>query len=75
MSNGLRNPAARDTGQLAAIVNNRLKRIQYPPARIDGVLARPDSPSSPEPLQTPACPVPELTLGRSALAPQRRAFG
>jgi hypothetical protein len=49
MSNGLGNLAAGDTGQLAVNVQNRLKRIQYPPARLDGVLARLGSPSSPEP--------------------------
>jgi hypothetical protein len=40
-------PAARDTDQLAAIANNRLKRIQYSPARIDGSSPRPDSPLQP----------------------------
>ena len=75
MSNGLRNPAARGIDQLAINVKNRRKRIQHAPARIDGVLARPGSPSNPGPPQAPACPVPELTLGSSALAPQRRAFG
>jgi hypothetical protein len=36
MKNGLGNLAARDVGQLGAIVKNRLKRIQYRPALIDG---------------------------------------
>ena len=45
--NGLGNLAARDVDQLAAIVKNRLKRIQYRPALIDGSSPRPDSPSSP----------------------------
>jgi putative transposase len=40
MKNGLGNLAARDIGQLAAIVKNRLERIQDSPARIDGVLAQ-----------------------------------
>ena len=31
MKNGLGNLAARDVGQLAAVVRNRLKRIQYRP--------------------------------------------
>ncbi len=34
--NGLGNLAARNVGELAAIVRNRLKRIQYRPALIDG---------------------------------------
>ena len=33
--------------QLAAIIRNRLKRIQYLPALIEGFLARPDSASNP----------------------------
>ncbi len=40
MKNGLGNLAATDTGQLPAIVRNRLKRIQYRPALIDGFLAQ-----------------------------------
>ena len=40
MKNGLGNLAARDVDQLAAIVKNRLKRIQYRPALIDGFLAQ-----------------------------------
>ncbi len=39
MKNGLGNLAARSVDQLAAIVRNRLKRIQYRPALIDGGLA------------------------------------
>ena len=69
MNNGVGNPSARDIDQLAVNVKNRLKRIQHAPARIDGVLARANSPSTPEPPQTPVCSVPELTLGSSALAP------
>ena len=34
--NGLGNLAACNVGELAAIVRNRLKRIQYRPALIDG---------------------------------------
>ena len=37
MKNGLGNLAARDVDQLAAIMKNRLKRIQYRPALIDGI--------------------------------------
>ena len=47
MKNGLGNLAARNVDQLAAIVRNRLKRIEYRPALIDGFLARPDSHSNP----------------------------
>ena len=32
--------AARDVDQLAVIIKNRLKRIQYRPALIDGFLAQ-----------------------------------
>jgi hypothetical protein len=40
MKNSLGNLAVRDVGQLAAIVKNRLKSIQYRPALIDGFLAQ-----------------------------------
>ena len=40
MKNGLGNLAAGNLDQLAAIVRNRLKRIQYRPALIDGFLAQ-----------------------------------
>ena len=40
MKNGLGNLAASIVGQLAAIARNRLKRIQYRPALIDGFLAQ-----------------------------------
>ena len=40
MKNGLGNLAARNVGQLAAIIRNRLKRIQYQPVLIDGFLAQ-----------------------------------
>ena len=40
MKNGLGNLAVRNVDQLAAIVKNRLKRIQYRPALIDGFLAQ-----------------------------------
>ena len=40
MKNGLGNLAASNVGQLAAIVRNRLKRIQYRPALIDGFPAQ-----------------------------------
>ncbi|HVB45888.1 MAG TPA: hypothetical protein VNF47_24705 [Streptosporangiaceae bacterium] len=36
--------AARNVDQLAAIVKNRLKRIQYRPQLIDGFLAQTDRP-------------------------------
>jgi putative transposase len=40
MKNGLGNLAARDVEQLAAIIKNRLKSIQYRPALIEGFLAQ-----------------------------------
>jgi hypothetical protein len=49
MKNGLGNLAARDVDQLAAIVKNRLKRIQYRPALIDGFLAQTGLALEPEP--------------------------
>jgi putative transposase len=36
MKNGLGNLAARDVDDLAAIVRNRLKRVQHRPGFIDG---------------------------------------
>jgi transposase len=39
MKNGPGNLAVRDVDQLAAIIKNRLKRIQYRPALIEGFLA------------------------------------
>jgi hypothetical protein len=49
MKNGLGNPAARNVDQLAAIVKNRLKRIQYRPALIDGFLAQTGLTLEPQP--------------------------
>lgn len=49
MKNGLSNLAARDVDQLAAIVKNRLKRIQYRPALIDGFLAQTGLTLEPQP--------------------------
>ena len=40
MKTGLGNLMASNAGQLAAIVRNRLKRIRYRPALIDGFLAQ-----------------------------------
>ena len=40
MKNGLGNLMARDVDQLAAIIKNRLKRIQYRAALIGGFLAQ-----------------------------------
>jgi len=53
MKNGLGNLAARDVSQLAAIVRNRLKRIQYRPALISGFLAQTGLTLEPEPPETP----------------------
>ena len=40
MKNGMGNLAAADVDRLAAIIKNRLKRIQYRPALIEGFLAQ-----------------------------------
>jgi putative transposase len=40
VKNGLGNLAVRNAGQLAAVVKNRLKRIQYRPGLIGGFLAQ-----------------------------------
>ena len=47
--NGLGNLAACTAGQLAAVVRNRLKRIQYRPALIDGFPAQTGLSLEPEP--------------------------
>jgi len=47
MKNGLGNLAVRDMDQLAAIMKNRLKPIQYRPAIITDFSPRPASPSNP----------------------------
>jgi hypothetical protein len=49
MKNGLGNLAAADLDQLAAIIKNRLKRIQYRPALIDGFLAQTGLTLEPQP--------------------------
>ena len=49
MKNGLGNLAARDVDELAAIIKNRLKRIQYRPALIDGFLAQTGLTHEPQP--------------------------
>jgi DDE superfamily endonuclease len=49
MKNGLGNLAARNVDQLAKIVRNRLKRIQYRPALINGFLAQTGLTLEPEP--------------------------
>ncbi len=49
MKNGLGNLAARNVDQLAKIVRNRLKRIQYRPALINGFLAQTGLTLDPEP--------------------------
>ena len=49
MKNGLGNLAVRDVDQLAAIMKNRLKRIQYRPALIDGFLAQTGLTFEPQP--------------------------
>ena len=49
MKNGLGNLAVPDVDQLAAIIKNRLKRIQYRPALIDAFLAQTGLTLEPEP--------------------------
>ena len=49
MKNGLGNLMALNVDQLAAIVKNRLKRIQYRPVLIDGFLAQTGLTLEPEP--------------------------
>jgi hypothetical protein len=49
MKNGLGNLAARNVDQLAAIVRNRLKRIQYRPGLINGFLGQTGLTLEPEP--------------------------
>ena len=49
MKNGLGNLAARDVDQLAVIIKNRLKRIQYRPALIEGFLAQTGLTLEPQP--------------------------
>ena len=49
MDNGRGNLAACNAGQLAAIMKNRLKRIQHRPGLIGGSSLRPDSASNPDP--------------------------
>ena len=49
MKNGLGNLAARNVDQLATIVRNRLKRIQYRAALIDGFLGQTGLTLQPEP--------------------------
>ena len=49
MKNGLGNLMARNVDQLTAIIKNRLKRIQYRPALIDGFLAQTGLTLEPQP--------------------------
>ena len=49
MKNGLGNLAVRNVDQLAAVVRNRLKRIQYRPQLIDGFLAQTGLSLEPQP--------------------------
>ncbi len=50
MKNGLGNLAVTDVDQFTAIIKNRLKSIQYPPALIDAFLAQTGLTLEPEPL-------------------------
>ncbi len=49
MKNGLGNLAATNVDQLAAIIKNRLKSIQYRPALIEGFLAQTGLTLQPQP--------------------------
>ena len=49
MKASLDNLAVRDVDQLAAIMKNRLKRIQYQPALIEGFLAQAGLSLEPQP--------------------------
>ena len=49
MKNGLGNLAVRNVDQLAAVVKNRLKRIQYRSQLIDGFLAQTGLTLEPQP--------------------------
>ena len=49
MKNGMGNLAAADVDRLAAIIKNRLKRIQYRPALIEGFLAQTGLTLEPQP--------------------------
>ena len=49
MKNGLGNLAASNVDQLTAVIRNRLKRIQYRPALIDGFLGQTGLSLEPEP--------------------------
>ena len=49
MKNGLGNLAVRDVDQLAAVVRNRLRRIQYRPALIEAFLAQTGLTLEPQP--------------------------
>jgi len=49
MKNGLGNLAVRNVDQLAAVIKNRLKRIQYRPALIGGFLAQTGLSLEPQP--------------------------
>ena len=60
MKNGLGNLAACSADQLAAVVRNRLKRIQYRPALIDGFLAQTGLTLGPGPPQRPDPGLPPL---------------
>ena len=67
MKNGLGNLAARDVDQLAAIVKNRLKRIQYRPALIDGFLAQTGLSSNPNRRRPKCWPFKLCSRGSAAM--------
>ena len=61
MKNGLGNLGAYSADQLAATVRNRLKRLQYRPALIDGFPPGPGSPSAPDRREGQALAFPAVT--------------
>ena len=63
MTNGLGNLAARDVGQLADVVRNRLKTIQSGPSSSAGSSPRPDSLSNPNRLSRPTPSEPSAPHG------------
>jgi|GEM_PF-6208078 hypothetical protein len=73
MKNGLGNLAARDVGQLAAVLRNRLKSIQYRPELNGGFLAQTGLTLEPQP-PWPQCrfirPEPASALGRRSGQPR-----
>jgi hypothetical protein len=75
MKNGLGNLAATNVDQLAAIVKNRLKGMQYRPALIDAFLAQPGSPSNSNRRRPQPFNLCSACGRRRRIRPPRRAAG